>query len=699
MNPVASLSQLTKVSSHFSRKGKSRAPRKLHPSQCGLLSPTETPDDDACGLFKNLTCMTTVRFGEMCDSNVTELCVRPLLQQLKVLRNMRPVLFVGEDDYNKHFRADIASDEETIRSWAAARHWTIVVLGTRYLGVTSDSPAQFAKKLRELRTTGIFDASIIPSKDAVCLSVDEGQLMRPVFVVDKISAIQTIVTHPDTGFLWDDLCNAGCIQYLTKAEEDTVGVANRFETRHELDEYFELDASCIISSLTDATHPFPEYNQAPRNVYHTTIVKQAVATPFIDPLESYGKTTHSLTASQRPLYSTLIGDASNLHDLCLGQNVVVAITTYGGANQEDAVIVNRAATQRGLFQSACFRSYYDREHSVGGDTESFGKSPQGSQRLRILSLEHIDDDGFPKPHVTFTQDHALFGKFLGKYRHGRLISARDRSTNITNEEPCRLASRLILESPEGKELFVKTVALRNLEVGDKIAGSAGQKSVVGVLMSQEDMPFSLATGTVPDIIINPHSVPSRMLCGYMRELLFGKCAADRGTFFDATPFADTSHFLESHGFKQGGTERFCNGQTGEIMKAHIYVGVGYYFKQRHMVQDKLAARSVGPVTMLTRQAVHGRNRGGGFRFGNMEADVCVTYGASQFLRERLVVSGDAYLTSACPQCGEITTTTQCRHCPNRIPTGRLEVPYALKLLQQELRAAHINMQFELGADG
>jgi DNA-directed RNA polymerase II subunit RPB2 len=282
------------------------------------------------------------------------------------------------------------------------------------------------------------------------------------------------------------------------------------------------------------------------------------------------------------------------------------------------------------------------------------------------------------------------------------------STVLRASETGVVDAVMVTENGKGNSFVkVRVRSIRIPQIGDKFSSRHGQKGTIGITYRQEDMPFTVE-GISPDLIINPHAIPSRMTIGQLVECLLGKTSCCNGTMGDATPFqknlrvdkADQdsqrsiSESLHADGYQRTGNEVLYNGHTGRKLESHLFIGPTYYQRLKHMVDDKIHSRARGIAQGLTRQPVEGRARGGGLRFGEMERDCIIAHGAAHFLKERLFNSSDAYRVHVCDLCGLICshmteTTYDCKGCGNQSQISQVYIPYACKLLFQELMAMMI----------
>lgn len=382
-----------------------------------------------------------------------------------------------------------------------------------------------------------------------------------------------------------------------------------------------------------------------------------------------------------------------------GVNCVVAIACYTGYNQEDSLIINQSSIDRGLFRSSFFRCYSE---ELSSENEFFEIPVRGSCiDMRHGSYDKLGIDGIVEPGTPVGNDVVLIGKtkpyaVIGPDGLPSGMTRKDSSVCMRSNE-AGIVDRVMISTNEAGYKFVK-VRMRNLripQIGDKFASRHGQKGTIGMTYRQEDMPFT-CEGISPDIIVNPHAIPSRMTVGHLVECLISKVSSFLADEGDATPFVDdfsveeVSKELHKLGYQRHGNECLYNGHTGKPLDSMIFIGPTFYQRLKHLVDDKIHARARGPVTMLTRQPMEGRAREGGLRMGEMERDCLISHGAANFLRDRLFCNSDPYRLHVCDECGMIAIANlrkqsfDCRYCKNTTRFSQIHIPYAGKLLFQEM---------------
>lgn len=476
--------------------------------------------------------------------------------------------------------------------------------------------------------------------------------------------------------------------------------------------------NCLIADITVDNDENQSFVAADNFMVHNSAMcKQAIGVYASNFRRRFDTLGHVLNYPQRPLVYTKVGNIINHDNMPSGCNVIVAIATYTGYNQEDSIIMNRSAVDRGLFVSTYYRTYKDqntKNHSTG-EEEFYCKPDVASAKgIRPYNYSKLNDDGFVDENTPVETGDVIIGKCMPQ-RMGSTILSKDSSIALKNNEIGHVDKNAchdnLFTNVNGDGYTFSKVRVRSYrspKIGDKFASRSGQKGTVGMLYSQEDMPFT-SSGIVPDIIINPHAIPSRMTIGQLMECIMGKACAELGTRGDSSPFTDVSvddiaDILDALGLERCGNETLYNSRTGDMMQTQIFMGPTYYQRLKHMVFDKVHVRSAnGPVVMLTRQPAEGRARDGGLRLGEMEVECLWAHGTLQLLKERLMEASDNYRVYVCGRCGIMANANpakniyECKHCRNCTNFHEIRIPYACKLLFQEVQSMGIGAKFMLGA--
>ncbi|KAI0308169.1 DNA-directed RNA polymerase II, subunit 2 [Multifurca ochricompacta] len=649
----------------------SHLPRQLHNTHWGMVCPAETPEGQACGLVKNLALMATISVGSMSG---------PIIDFLE--------------------EWGLESLEENAHSSTLT---TKVFVNGVWMGVHRD-PTNLIETLKKLRRKDDVHPEVSIVRDIrereLRLYTDPGRVCRPLFIVEDqqlvlqkkhVRWLNQGTTDDGEDFKWQHLAKSGVIEMLDAEEEETVMICmtpEDLETARiqgrgmgapHVWTHCEIHPSMILG-ICASIIPFPDHNQAPSHGH--------LLTNFLVRMDTMA---NILYYPQKPLATTRSMEYLKFRELPAGQNAIVAILCYSGYNQEDSVIMNQSSIDRGLFRSIYYRSYMDLEKRSGvTPLEEFEKpTRETTLRMKHGTYDKLEDDGLVAPGTGVTGEDIIIGKTaplppdneeLGQ--RTRTHTRRDVSTPLKSTENGIVDQVLITTNSEGQK-FVKI----------RFASRHGQKGTIGITYRQEDMPFT-CEGITPDIIINPHAIPSRMTIGHLVECLLSKVATLIGNEGDATPFTDltvesVSTFLHQQGYQSRGLEVMYHGHTGRKLQAQVYLGPTYYQRLKHMVEDKIHSRARGPVQILTRQPVEGRSRDGGLRFGEMERDCMISHGVAAFLKERLFDASDAYRLHVCDICGLTAIANLCRACKTKTSCSQVFIPYAAKLLFQELQSMNI----------
>jgi len=688
-NYLSTLSHLRRVQSPLSRTQPNFEARDLHSTHFGRICPSETPEGSNCGLVKNLALSAIISVSVPSEEIVEKLY-------------------------------ELGTDYFTDVKDSVKKAGTRIFVDGKLIGYHKDGE-KLASSLRELRRSNKINSHIgisihIPEQEGATkrlyVNCNAGRVLRSLIVVkDGKSTLTPDLLDKILKKLvsWNDLIRMGVIELIDANEEENCFIT--FDDKHvKKHTHTEIFPSAILGAGASII-PYPEHNQSPRNTYESAMAKQSLgfSTPMMN-TSTYVR-QHTMLYPQTSIVTTRAMGLLGLEKRPAGQNCVVAVLPFDGYNIEDAIILSKSAVERGLGRTLFYRIYEAESKQYPGGMRDNFEIPNADDNLRGYKGEKsyrlLEEDGIIASESHVSGGDILIGKtspprFMEEYRE--LDSSgpyrRDTSIGVRPSETGVVDTIILTQSSEGGKMFkVRIRDMRLPEIGDKFASRHGQKGVVGLLAKAEDLPYT-ADGISPDVLINPHAFPSRMTVGMMMESITGKAAAIRGKKVDASAFVgekmeDVKGVLKDAGFEYSGKEIMYDGKTGKQFPVEVFIGVVYYQKLHHMVADKIHARARGQVQMLTKQPTEGRARGGGLRFGEMERDCIIAYGASMILKDRLLDESDKSDIFVCERCGLVAyhdikqRRFYCRVCDKKGKVSSVSVAYAFKLLLQEMSSLNI----------
>ena len=663
MSYAATLSHLRRIQTPVEKSGKLLAPRKLHGTSWGFMCPVETPEGHSVGIVKNMSLLTSI------SQHTPSTTVNHYLREMSGIQWITtPQVYEG----------------------------TSITVNGVIVGYTKD-PHTLVVRLRAAKQSRRLHPHISVAwytlMNSISVETDGGRCVRPVF--------RTGMTPPQDTSNWNEWCKSS-IDYVDSSETETLRIAMNHAELTPAHTHYEIHPSLIVGHMA-STIPLSDHNQSPRNTYQSAMGKQAMCVYAGNFAKRLDKNAYVLCSIARPIVETRAMNILKMHEMPFGMNAIVAIACYGGYNQEDSVILNKSAVQRGFFRGLYYGMYKDEEHRnvTSGREEKFMKPQKhNTRKYKNTSYAAVSDNGLPIINSMINENDVIIGKVVNLRNDAAGYAFRDASTTHKNSEKCRIDGVWQDKNSDGYPFIkVRTVSERIPQIGDKVSSRHGQKGTIGMLMEEEDMPFT-STGLRPDIIMNPHAVPSRMTIAQLMENIFGKIGVRKGTLGDGTPYShlkveDLKKHMVDMGMHPYGNEILYNGQTGEMMQAEIFMGPTFYQRLKHMVIDKKHSRARGPIVSLTRQPCEGRSRDGGLRVGEMERDCMLSHGISVFTKERLMDVSDPFKTGLCKSCGTLAVVNpvegiySCGACGNKTDFVMKTIPYAMKLWMQELEAMHI----------
>jgi DNA-directed RNA polymerase II subunit RPB2 len=694
---VASLSHLRRVNTPLEKSGELIAPRKLHNTTFGFLCPAETPEGQSIGIVKNISYMSHITI----PTNSSSLYEYVAPHIISVDESSPPMLQSKIKVFVNGTWVGVAKNPEEL-------YWNMK--DKKYRGIIN------------IYTSIVFDYKLMEIR--ICN--DGGRLTRPLLRVRNNTALVTKeiiakVHNHDLG--WNDLLTSckldeSVIEYIDPDEQNLAMIAMKSKNSYLGDGFkinythCEIHPSTIFGVLASCI-PFPEHNQAPRNTYQTAMAKQAIGVYALNYDQRMDKTAYVLTYPSRPLVDTRLMNFIHLNNIPSGCQIHVAIMTHTGYNQEDSVLVNKGSIDRGLFSATIYHTEKDEDKNIIRDEIIRCKPDKTKTKgIKFGNYDKVNQNGFINENTLVENRDVIIAKIIpikeNRNDPTKIIKYEDQSKTFRTNEETYIDKNFTGRNGDGYNFAkVRVRTFRKPHYGDKFSSRHGQKGTCGNIIQECDMPFT-KEGLRPDIIINPHAIPSRMTIAQLKETLLGKVLLELGLFGDGTSFGNLDvktiiSQLQKLGYESHGNEVMYNGLTGEQMETSIFIGPVFYQRLKHMVSDKQHSRSIGPMVNLTRQPAEGRSRDGGFRIGEMERDVMIAHGMSKFCRERLYDVSDKYSAHVCKKCGMIAAFNNggsktgvsdfsvhlCNTCHNMTDFAKVDIPYAYKLMAQELQTINV----------
>ena len=686
---ISALSHARRINTPIDKSGKLIPPRKLHNTQWGYICPAETPEGQPVGVVKNLSYMAhiTIRSNsnplyeiiEPFVVKIQDIPIQELFDKVKVLINGNWI-GISQEPYELYLN----------------------LLGKKYAGIIN------------IYTSVVFDYT----NKEIRVCNEAGRPTRPLLKVknNKLVITPDIVKKiKDKEIKWQDLLvnhvvDDSILEYIDPEEQNFAMIAMDRHKLTTMDKYnytythCEIHPSTIFGILASCI-PFPEHNQSPRNTYQCAMGKQAMGMYVTNFTSRMDKTAYILSYPMRPLVDTRLMNYIKLNRIPSGEVVMVAIMSYSGYNQEDSIIFNQGAIDRGMFAATIYHTEKDEDKKIHGDEEIRCRPDKTKTKgMKFGNYGKLNNKGVVPENTLIENKDIILGKVVpikeNRNDHTKIIKYQDQSKSYRANEECYIDKNYVNCNGDGYTFAkVRIRAFRKPVIGDKFSSRHGQKGTIGIILPEKDMPFD-ENGLRPDIIINPHAIPSRMTIGQLKETLLGSVLLELGLFGDGTsfnnfPVKDICKLMTKHGYEAHGNKILNNGMTGEQIETSVFYGPTFYQRLKHMVKDKSHARGSGPMVVLTRQPAEGRAREGGLRFGEMERDCMVSHGAGRFTKGRIYDCSDKFTTYCCKKCGMLAIYNDkkgihlCKTCDNRTDFAQVNIPYACKLLFHELITMNI----------
>jgi len=690
LNYLSALSLLRRTANNtIDPNLKKPEPRWFNTSQWGMFCATETPEGAKSGLTKNLALMCEISLNT------------PPNDIYKILQN-----------------SNMTFDIQTSLLNNMKNNYKIFINAGWYF--VTNVPEMLIIFLNEKKQEGKinFDVCIqINDKyKEINIRCDSGRLLRPIYTINKqtnkLNIYKNDIEMLSTNTInWDHLIKNKKIEYVDVEFQNNILCAMKLsdivEKKSKKFTHCEINPAMMLG-VCGSIIPFPNRNGAPRNVFECAMAKQALGINSTTINQRFDGNIVSLYYPQQPLAQTKSLKLYDFHNMPAGQNLIVAVACYSGYNQEDSLIINQSSIDRGLF-----RTTYSSSYSISSNTNQIIEKPSSMTCINCnkSKYEKLDDDGIVNVAERITGNDIIVGKTtnisVSEIKDDNLMKTKRDISEKTVSGKYGIIDDVVLTTDDSnnKNIKMRITTERIPQVGDKFASRHGQKGTCGITYRQEDMPFT-KNGEIPDLLLNPHAIPSRMTIGHLLESLLGKIGCFKGTLIDGTIFNDAQiedigKILEKLGFQKYGNETLYNGQTGEQLETELFFCPTFYQRLKHMVDDKVQSRTPesGPIMKLTKQPVKGRSKGGGIRFGEMERDCILSYGTMNILNERLLDSSDKIQLPVCHICGLIPQSTEnnnyyCKVC-NNDNIVFIDIAYSAKLLFQELMATNVHPRFML----
>ena len=718
------ISHLRKVNLPLDSSSKLVGPHLLHGSQWGYLDPIDTPDGGEVGIHKHMAIMCKI------TDHITVYDIIGWIQT-----NIKDIMILEESSY------------EDIH-----RYSKLFINGVWYGMVTN--PIEFKLKMISARRIGLIPATISISfqtkSNIIYIYSDEGRLIRPLLyyeggdisyegreklltsqwklLLKGFLDVKSEFTNSKDVTISPEIYNKDkCIlEYIDNAEAETLYISTNYYKLSPDHTHLEIHPSLMLGVMGNQVM-MPQHNQLPRNVFGCGQAKQAVSLYHSNYLNRIDKMGVILNYGQKPIVRSRYLNYINEEEHPCGENAIVAIMCHTSYNVEDSILINESAVKRGLFKTTYYNMYETYEETASKMSSSEKRianifdEPLIKRTKPGYNYNELDKMGVIKENTPVDDKTVLIG-LLG-FSKDTPDEKSDNSIFPKKGQIGYVDKTYITENEEGRRIAkVRIREDRSPNIGDKFSSRCGQKGTIGILIPEENMPFT-KDGLRPDMIINPHAIPSRMTIGQLIECIFAKLGCTMGSSIDSTAFVnkgpkhkEIGQMLNGYEYHSSGNEILYNGMTGEQIESEIFIGPTYYMRLKHMVKDKINYRAAGPRTLLTRQTNQGRANDGGLRIGEMERDGLIAHGISAFLHDSMMKRGDEYKVAVCNQSGTLAIYNKVMdnfYSPsvdgpiafdlehNATPSlitkyGKdfsiVNIPYSFKLLMQELTAMNVQMR-------